>query len=402
MFTPVYLDHNATTPVHARVLEAMLPYLGARCGNPSSRHEYGRAALKAIERAREQVAVAAGAHPTEVVFASGGSEANNLFLKGVAAASGKPGIVAVSAVEHASVRAPARQLVRQGWRILELPVDDAGRVTPDGVTTALGERPSLWSVMLANNETGVLQDVANIASQVREAVPGAYFHTDAVQAFGKIPMDFRALNQAGVHALSVAAHKVHGPKGAAALIADKRLDLFPLIAGGGQERGLRSGTENVAAIVGFGAAVEWAAAERETEAWRLTELRARLETGLRAMGAAIFGAAAARLPNTVCFAFADLDGETLVGRLDRAGFAIASGAACSSASPGPSHVLVAMGVPDRLARGAVRVSLGIENTARHIDDFLLALERTLSELKELTALHIQRSRSLSHEIAHLS
>ena len=386
MFVPVYLDHNASTPVSDPVLEAMWPYFTKCPGNPSSRHEYGRVAQNAIERAREQVAAVVGASPAEVVFTSGGSEANNFFLKGAAALFRQPGVVATSAVEHASVRRPAQQLARQGWRHLELPVDQTGCVTDAGVCAALEETPGLWSVMLANNETGVEQKVAGIADAVRAAHADAWFHTDAIQAFGKIPVDFRSLNRAGVHALSISAHKIGGPKGAAALIVDKRLDLWPLIAGGGQERDRRSGTENVAAIVGFGKAAELAGAGLEIRSQHLRRLRERLETGLREMGATLFGLEAERLPNTVCFAFADLDGETLVGRLDRAGFAIASGAACASASPEPSHVLVAMGIPYRLARGAVRVSLGLENTAQQIDDFLAALQKTLSELKNLTAL----------------
>lgn len=389
MFAPVYLDYNATTRLDARVLEAMLPYLREQYGNASSRHEYGRAARRAVDAARQQVAAALGAHPTEVLFTSGGSEANNLFLKGAAVQFRQGGVLAVSAVEHPCVRNTARQLERQqggqqGWKVRELPVDEDGRVTPAGVAAALAEKPRLWSVMLANNETGVLQDVAGIASQVQPA--RGWFHTDAVQALGKLPVDFRALNRAGVHAMTVSAHKIYGPKGAAALIVDKRVELAPLIAGGGQERGLRSGTENVAAIVGFGLACELAVSRLASLPLRLASLRDRLEVGLQGLGAVIFAAGAERLPNTSYFAFADLDGETLVGKLDRAGFAVASGAACSSANPEPSHVLQAMGVPQQLSRGAVRVSLGAETSHENIDQFLEVLETTVSSLKNLTAL----------------
>jgi cysteine desulfurase len=386
MFLPVYLDHNATTPVHERVLEAMLPYFSRQYGNPSSRHEYGRAARRAVDVARQQVAEAVGAHPTEILFTSSGSEANNLFLKGAAAQAREAGSVAISAIEHPSVRNTARQLARQGWRLVELPVDADGRLEDAELAAALSGRPRLWSVMLANNETGVLQDVAGIAEKVRRMNAGAWFHTDAVQVLGKAPVDFRALNQAGVHALSVSAHKIYGPKGAAALVTDKRLELVPLIAGGGQERNLRSGTENVAAIVGFGAAAELARSRVESLSARLRQLQARLEAGLRGLGAVLFGAGAPRLSNTSYFAFAGLEGETLVGYLDRAGFAVASGSACSSANPEPSHVLLAMNVPGELARGAVRVSLGAETTERHIDDFLLALGTTRSNFENLTAL----------------
>ncbi|WIM06467.1 MAG: cysteine desulfurase [Candidatus Nitricoxidivorans perseverans] len=385
MFAPVYLDHNATTPVHPAVLEAMLPFFSQRFGNPSSRHEYGRAARKAIDEARERVAHALGAHPTEVVFTGGGSEADNLFIKGAAACL-PPGTIALPAIEHPGVREPARQLARQGWRRREIAVDAEGRVDAADFAAAMAERPSLVSVMLANNETGVIQDVAGLAEAARSS--RAWFHTDAVQALGKLPVDFRGLNERGVHALSVSAHKLGGPKGVGALVVDKRVELAPLIAGGGHERGLRAGTENVPAIVGFGVACELAVSGLDGTAARLSRLRDALERGLADAGAAavIFGAGAPRLPNTTCFALPGIDGETLVGKLDRAGFAIASGAACSSANPEPSHVLTAMGVEPGLARGAVRVSLGADNTPAQVEDFLLTLHATLSQLTSLTAL----------------
>ncbi|MGB4468899.1 MAG: cysteine desulfurase family protein [Azovibrio sp.] len=384
MFAPVYLDYNATTPLDARVLEAMLPYLREQYGNASSRHEYGRAARRAVDAARQQVAAAVGAHPTEVLFTSGGSEANNLFLKGAAAAFRKAGVLAVSAIEHPCVRNTAQQLERQGWQVFELAVDEAGRVLDFALDFAPEQKPRMISVMLANNETGVIQDLPALAARARPS--GARLHTDAVQALGKLPVDFRALNQAGVHAMTVSAHKIYGPKGAAALIVDKRVELVPLIAGGGQERGLRSGTENVAAIVGFGLACELAVSRLATLPIRLAGLRGRLEAGLQALGAVIFGGAAERLPNTSYFAFPDLDGETLVGKLDRVGFAVASGSACSSAHPEPSHVLQAMGVSGQLSRGAVRVSLGAETSEENIDQFLEALASTVVGLKNLTAL----------------
>lgn len=382
MFAPVYFDHNATTPLDARVLDAMLPYLTQQYGNASSRHEYGRAARRAIDEARQRVAHAVGAHPTEVIFTSGGSEANNLFIKGAAALL-PPGTVAISAIEHPCVREPARQLARAGWRVREIAVDDACRIAGADFSAALEEKPALVSVMLANNETGAVQDVAGLAAQARAG--GAWFHTDAVQAFGKRPVDFRALNAAGVHAMTVSAHKIGGPKGAGALVLDKRLELQPLIAGGGHERGLRSGTENVAAIAGFGLAAELAVARVQERAAELAVLRAELEAGLSAMGAQVFAAKAERLPNTSYFAVDGFDGETLVGRLDRAGFAVAAGAACSSANPAPSHVLLAMGVKPSLARAAVRASLGAGTTQQQVRDFLGALESTLWQLKGMLA-----------------
>lgn len=383
MFAPVYLDHNASTPPDPAVLEAMLPYLSGQFGNASSRHEYGRAARRAIDEARSQVAAAVGAHAGEVVFTSGGSEANNLLIKGAAACL-KPGLLAVSAIEHPCVIKPAEQLCKRGWTLEKLAVDVNGRVDIGSFMAVMARKPKIVSVMLANNETGVLQDLESLAQQARMA--GAWFHTDAVQAVGKLAVDFRRLNAAGVHALTLSAHKIGGPKGAAALVLDKRVELEPLIAGGGHERGLRSGTENVAAIVGFGVACTLAAERQATLAKHLLEMRRRLEAGLIGFGATLFGQAAERLPNTVYFSFPELDGETLVGRLDRAGYAVASGAACSSAHPEPSHVLRAMGVDPVLARGAVRVSLGGGNSREQVAGFLKTLQATVAGLRRLTAM----------------
>jgi len=382
-FAPVYLDWNATTPLDLNVREAMLPWLAAaepaRFGNASSRHEYGRQARAAIDEARARVAAAVGAHATEVIFTSGGSEANNLFLKGAAGCL-KPGMVAVSAIEHPCVREPAKQLRRSAWLLEEIAVDAQGVVDAQDWRRVLNARPKLVSVMLANNETGVLQNVPALAAEARAL--GAWFHTDAVQALGKVEVDFRAL---GVNAMTLSAHKIGGPLGAGALVVDKRVELMPLIAGGGQERGLRSGTENVAAIVGFGVACERAVTRRTFEAARLTQLRGQIESGLALLGATVFSRAAQRLPNTVFFAFDNIDGETLVGKLDRAGFACASGSACSSAQPEPSHALLAMGVDPVVARGAVRVSLGRDTTADEVERFVATLSRVVEDLKKLAS-----------------
>lgn len=382
MFAPVYLDFNATTPLDDAVREAMLPWLGARFGNPSSRHEYGRQARAAIDEARARVAAAVGAHATEVIFTSGGSEANNLMIKGFAALM-KPARVAVSAIEHPCVREPARQLRRLGWLVDEIGVDGAGLVDQQAWQKVLETRPALVSVMLANNETGVVQDVSRLAAEAKAV--GAVFHTDAVQALGKLPLDFRAL---GVDAMTISAHKLAGPVGVGALVLSKRVELAPLIAGGGQEHGLRSGTENVAAIVGFGMACARVVVDREDAAARLTTLRESLEARLIAMGAILFSTAAPRLPNTSFFAFDGIEGETLVGKLDRAGFACASGSACSSANPEPSHTLLAMGVAPELARNAVRVSLGRATTQQQVDEFATTLRRLTTELRNMTAIAV--------------
>jgi cysteine desulfurase len=376
----IYFDHNATTPLDERVLEAMLPFLKGRYGNASSRHELGTVARRAVDAAREQVAALVNVRASQVIFVSGGTEANNAFIKG-AAAYLKPSQVAVSAIEHPCVAKPAQELARAGWKVRKLAVTGDGQLDMADLEAALQEPTGLVSVMLANNETGVVQDVAAVGERARRA--SAWMHTDAVQALGKIPVDFPALN---VHAMTLSAHKIYGPKGAGALVVDRRLELRPLIHGGGHEQGLRSGTENVPAIVGFGAACELAAGRMDELAPRLAALRARLEQGLRGLGAVIFGAGAPRIPNTSYFAFDRIEGETLVIELDKAGHAVAPGAACSSANPEPSATLLAMGVDPEFARGAVRFSLGAGNTAAQIDEFLRALAAVVARLRGLTAM----------------
>lgn len=381
---PIYFDHNATTRVDDAVLEAMLPYFQQEFGNASSRHGYGIVARRAIDKARKQVAEAVGVQPVQVIFTSGGSEANNLFVRG-AVDSLKPGNLFISAIEHPCVLKPAQAIARRGcdpWPLQQLAINADGQADVTAAEAAMqNNKPGLVSMMLANNETGVIQDVAAIAELARSH--GAYVHTDAIQGLGKIPVDFTALK---VHAMTLSAHKIYGPKGAAALIVDKRLLLKPLIYGGGHENGLRSGTENVPAIVGFGVACELAVARLAETAQHVAKLRDRLETGLTGMGAAIFGGQAARIPNTCYFALQDIEGDTLVVKLDKAGFAVAAGAACSSVNPGQSHVLAAMQIDPMLARCAVRVSLGRDNTLQQVDDFLRATQRIVAELRQINSL----------------
>jgi cysteine desulfurase len=377
-----YFDHNATTPLDEGVLAEMLPFLRQEYGNASSRHDFGTRARGAVNKAREQIAGMVNVQPGQVVFVSGGTEANNLFIRG-AAAYMKPSQIVVSAIEHPCVARPAQDLARQGWKLRKLATDGRGRVDIADAKLALGEPTGLVSVMLANNETGVVQPVAEIAALARDK--RAWMHTDAVQALGKIVVDFEAL---GVHAMTLSAHKIYGPKGVGALVVDKRLELKPIIHGGGHEGGMRSGTENVPAIVGFGAACELAARRMESIAQRTRELRDRTEDGAIALGAQIFGRGADRISNTTYFAFSDIDGETLVIELDKAGFAVASGAACSSTSTEPSATLLAMGIAPELARGAIRVSFGAQNTAGEVEDFLQVLGATVSRLRRLTAIAV--------------
>ena len=379
----VYLDNNGTTLLDARVLEAMLPYLQNQYGNATSRHIYGRTARQAIDQAREQVAEACGAHPSQVTFTSGGTEADNFAIHGIVSKSESQSQIAVSAIEHPAVTRPAFALRSQGHRVAVIGADQQGQTDPLSLEVVLEKPTSLVSVMLANNETGVIQDIAKLAEIAKSK--GALFHTDAVQALGKIPVNFDAL---GVHAMTVSSHKVHGPQGAGALILDKRVDIAPLIHGGGQERGLRSGTENVAAIVGFGAACALLKNELAERVNKTGQLRSELEKGLAKLGAITFGNKAERLPNTSFFAFNQIDGETLVMALDRKGFAVASGSACSSDSTEPSHVLMAMGVAPDLARGAVRVSLSAANTEEQLSAFLAVLADEVTRLRKLTAVAI--------------
>jgi len=381
---PVYFDHNATTRVDDAVMEAMLPYFQQEFGNPSSRHAYGIAARRAINKAREQVAAAVGVQPVQVIFTSGGSEANNLFIRG-AADSLKPANIFISAIEHPCILQPTLELARrtsEQWTVQRLAVNNLGQVDIAAADNAMAKlKPELVSVMLANNETGVIQDVVHIAEMTRSH--DAWMHTDAVQGLGKIPVDFTSLK---VHAMTLSAHKIYGPKGAAALIVDKRLLLKPLIYGGGHENGMRSGTENVPAIVGFGVACELAKSREAKTAAHVYKLREHLEQGLIEMDAEIFGSRADRIPNTCYFALPDIEGDTLVVRLDKANFAVASGAACSSVNPGQSHVLEAMGVEPMLARCAVRVSLGQSNTLAQVDDFLKAARHIAEELRQMNGI----------------
>ena len=379
----IFLDNNSTTLLDPRVLEVMLPYIQHQYGNATSRHLFGRAARQALDQAREQVAEACGAHPSQVIFTASGTEANNFAIHGMAGNNENAKQIAVSAIEHPAVTRPAFALRENGYRVAVIAADNFGKVDPLSLDVALEKPTSLVSVMLANNESGVIQDIQKLAEIAKSK--GALFHTDAVQALGKLPVDFESL---GVHAMTVSSHKINGPQGAGALILDKRVDIKPLLHGGGQEKGLRSGTENVAAIVGFGAACALLKAERETRAKVTGQLRDAFELGLHDLGATIFGDKAARLANTSFFAFNEIEGETLVMALDRKGFAVASGSACSSDSTEPSHVLMSMGVSPDLARGAIRVSFGANNTTEQLNAFLTVLQSEVHRLRQLTAVAV--------------
>ena len=369
---PVYLDYAATTPVRPEVLEAMLPYLTEQVfGNPSSAHRFGRAARAGLEQARREVAHAVGAEPNQVIFTSGGTEADNLGIVGAALAARDRGAAmcaAVSAIEHKAILAAAHAVCHLGGREVLLPVDANGRVELDALDAALRERPAVVSVMWVNNEVGVVQLVREIAGRCAEA--GVAFHTDAVQAFGKVPVDVAAV---GCTLASLSGHKIGAPKGVGALVVRDRKAIEAIIHGGGQQYGIRPGTENVAGAVAMGRAAALAAAEQEREAVRLRTLRDELATRLRAAVAdlVINAECGERAPHVLSIAVPGADSEALLMHLDLAGVAASSGSACSTGAVEPSHVLVAMGVPRELALGAVRLSLGHGTT---VDDVARAAE----------------------------
>jgi cysteine desulfurase len=353
-----------------RVADAMQPYLAGFFGNPSSLHKLGRLSRGAIDRARQQVAVLVGASPDQIVFTSGGTEANNLAIKGVVGTSPHASI-AIGATEHPSVTEAAAALCRHGHSLVRLSVDDNGLIHWDRLPALLDNKLTLLSVMLANNETGVIQDLAPAVAFCRSR--NIAVHSDAVQAVGKMPVDFAG---SGVNLMSISGHKIGGPKGIGALVTDHRFALELLLHGGGQEQGLRCGTENVAAIVGFGQAAELAGLELSSRIEHMRALRDTLEQRLSAMpGVTLFAAHRQRLPNTVQMALAGVDGEMLVMLLDQVGIAVSSGSACSSGAGEPSPVLTAMGVSAELAKCAVRISLGPGNTTADIDALIAALNK---------------------------
>ncbi len=376
----VYFDHNSTTALKPAVLEAMLPFMTNQHGNPASQHSYGRHAHEAIEQARQQVAQTIGAQASQVVFTASGTEANNFAITGIAGNLHQKQIL-TSSIEHPCVSRPALAMQqRGGWQARNIKVDADGNIDCRDLQTKLEAPTDLVSVMLANNETGAIQNIEKVVElATRKKV---FVHTDAVQALGKINVDFTAL---GVHAMTISSHKIGGPLGAGALVLNKRVDIQPLLYGGGQEKGLRSGTENIAAIVGFGAACVLAKQSLQDFASHTVLLRQSLEVGLQSLNAVIFAQKAKRLSNTSFFAFKNIDGETLVTALDKLGFAVASGSACSSASGEPSHVLLAMGVDPYLARGAIRVSFNADNTLTQVKDFLKALKQSIQDLKQMTS-----------------
>jgi cysteine desulfurase len=383
----VYLDNSATTRVAPEVIDAMLPYFSAEIGNAQSVHSFGQRAKAAVERARRQVAQLINASPTEIVFVSGGTEADNLAVRGIAEAHREHGRhIITTKIEHPAVLATCQSLEQAGFRVSYLPVSSSGRVSVDEVRAAIGKDTILISIMHANNETGTIQPIEEIAAVVSEArARGAahlHLHTDAVQSAGKIAVDVKGL---GVDLLSLSGHKIHGPKGIGSLYVRKGVRSAKLLYGGHHERDRRAGTENVPGIVGFGCAAELARVQLPKRQARMLELRDYLERQLaaRILDVRVNGDAEHRLPNISNLSFEGVDGEGLLIALDLKGIAVSTGSACASGSLEPSHVLQAMGLTRERVRGSLRFSLSAYTTREEIDYAAAALEGTVARLLEM-------------------
>lgn len=381
----VYLDNAATTALSPRVLEAMLPYFTQYYGNPSSVHAFGREAKQGLDKARDQVAKALHCEPSEVIFTGCGTESDNTVLLGVAQRYGNKGKhIITTNVEHHAILHTCEYLEKQGYSVTYLPVDQDGLVTAEQVAAAIRPDTILVSIMFANNEVGTIMPIQEIGAVCKEK--GVLFHTDAVQAVGHIPVDVQAMH---IDMLSLSAHKFHGPKGVGALYCRKGIRLPSYIMGGAQERGRRAGTENVAGIVGLGAAIQLATEQLEENRAKMTALRDRLMTGIQARISEVNlnGHPTNRLPNNVNFSFKYIEGESILLMLDMNGIAASSGSACTSGSLDPSHVLLALGLPHEIAHGSVRLTLGDETTEEDIDYTIDVLEKTVARLRAMSPLY---------------
>ncbi len=378
----VYLDHAATSPVRREVVEAMLPHFSETMGNASSLHMFGQRAKRALEEARQCVARALGAHPKEIYFTSGGTESNNLAIKGVARANGDRGRhLITSAIEHHAVLNALHHLETQGYEVTYLLVDGQGIADLNALECSIRDDTILISIMLANNEVGTIEPLSQIADIARRK--GILLHTDAVQAVGKVPVD---VDDLGVDLLSLTAHKLYGPKGTGALYVRRGTRIAPLLHGGHQERTMRPGTENIPGIVGLATALDLACHGLDSESARLAGLRNRLENGIRGriQDVHLNGHPESRLPNILNMSFARAEGESLLLALDTRGIAVSTGSACAAGSAEPSHVLRAMGVESLLAQGSLRFSLGRDNDEHDIDYVLDALAEIVHRLRELS------------------
>jgi len=385
---PVYFDHAATTPLHPEVLKAMLPYLEDHFGNASSPHSYGQEAARAVEQAREEVASLINADSREIIFTGSGTEADNFALKGIAEKLKSRGHrIITSSIEHHAVEATCRYLEKKGFQVTYLPVDKDGLVPPEELKKALTEQTILVSIMHANNEVGTIEPIKELAKVAHEK--GVLFHTDAVQTVGSIPVDVKEL---GVDLLSLSAHKFYGPKGVGALFMRKGVAIEPFIHGGGQERGLRSGTTNVPGIVGLGKATKLAKEELKERMEHNIALRERMIKGLEEhlSDYILTGHRRQRLPGNVSLCVHYIEGESMLLLLNTEGFACSSGSACTSGSLEPSHVLLAMGIGPQLAQGSLRITLGRENAEEDVDRFLEVLPKVVERLRRMSPFKAQK------------
>lgn len=375
------MDHAATTPVDPRVMEAMKPFFSEKYGNPSSLYSFAQEAKKAMEEAREKIADLINSSSSEVIFTSGGTESDNLAIKGVAFANKKKGKhIITSSIEHHAVLHPCEWLEKMGFEVTYLPVDNKGFVSVDKLEEEIRNDTILISIMHANNEIGTIEPIEEIGKIAKER--GIYFHTDAVQTVGKIPVDVEKMN---VDLLTISGHKMYGPKGVGALYVRKGTKITPLIHGGGHERNLRSGTENVSGIVGFGKAAELAAREMDKEAKRLVKLRDRLiEGALKIENSWLNGPRKRRLPNNVNIGFKFIEGESLILELDFSGIYANTGSACSSKSLKPSHVLTAIGLRPEETHGSLRFTLGKQNSDEDVDYVLEVLPNVVERLRRIS------------------
>lgn len=386
----VYLDHNATTPVHSEVLEAMKPYFSEIAGNASSLHQSGREAKAALENARQSAADSLGCNASEVIFTSGGTESDNFAIKGTAFANREKGRhIITSSIEHHAVEVSCRFLEKEGFEVTYLPVDTYGFVNPEDLKKAIRPDTILVTIMYANNETGVIQDINELVKVARDA--GVYFHTDAVQATGKIPYNIEDI---GCDLLSISAHKLYGPKGVGLLYIKSGTNISPWNEGGGHEKGMRAGTENVAGIAGLAKALEIAKRDMTAETEKLNNISRSFYEKVkeRIPDITLNGHYEKRVPNTINISFKAIEGEAIVLSLDMKGIMVSTGSACTSGATDPSHVLRAMGIPRDMAQGSIRFSFGRSNSMDDVDYVVDILEKEVNRLRSISPLYADSSK----------
>lgn len=391
----IYMDHAGTTPMRKEVLDAMYPYLTEKFGNPSSIFSYGREAKSALESSRKKVAKLINAQPQEIYFTSGGTESDNWALKGIALSNKEKNHIITSNIEHHAVLRTCGRLEKQGFKVTYLPVDKYGLVDPKQLADAITDKTVLVSIMHANNEIGTIEPIKELVEVVKEKDEDIYFHTDAVQTVGKIPVDVKEL---GVDLLSMSSHKIYGPKGIGALFIKNGKNIKPILTGGDQESKKRAGTENMPAIVGFGKAAELVGQDLKEQQVKLTRLRDYLIKGImeKIPYTRLNGHPTKRLPHNVNICFEFIEGESMLLNLDMKGICASSGSACTSGSLEPSHVLLAIGLPPEIAHGSLRLTLGRENTKEEVEYVIEELQNIVSKLRKMSPLFSERKEKIKN------